>query len=143
MNPKFRTLTERFFVSPQIAPEDLKDAAAMGVTLVINNRPDGEEPDQPSGGVIEKAAQALGLAYVAIPITGGAVSAADLDAFDSALAQSRGATLAFCRSGTRSTVVRALARARSGAEIGAIIEEAAEAGYDLSGLAPRLAAMRS
>lgn len=143
MNPKFRTLTERFFVSPQIAPEDLKDAAAMGVTLVINNRPDGEEPGQPSGGVIEKAAQALGLAYVAIPITGGAVSAADLDAFDAALAQSHGAALAFCRSGTRSTVLRALARARSGAEIGAIIEEAAEAGYDLSGLAPRLAAMRS
>lgn len=142
MNPKFRTLTETFFVSPQIAPEDLADAAAMGVTLIINNRPENEEPGQPAGPTIEKAARSQGLAYVAIPITGGAVSAADLDAFDAALAENKGAVLAYCRSGTRSTVLRAFARARAGAEVGAVIEEAAEAGYDLSGLAPRLAALR-
>lgn len=142
MNPKFRTLSERFFVSSQILASDLKDAAALGVTLVINNRPDGEEPGQPAGAEIEGAARALGLAYAAIPIGGAGVGAADMDAFDAAVRANTGAVLAYCRSGTRSTVLRACASARAGAEIGAIVEEAAESGYDLSGLAPRLAALR-
>jgi uncharacterized protein (TIGR01244 family) len=143
MNPKFRTLTETFFVAPQIAVDDLKDAAAMGVRLIINNRPDGEEPGQPTTAEIRKAAQTLGLAYVAIPVTGVAsIRPADLDAFDAAVAGAGGAVLAHCKSGTRSTVLRALSRARAGAEVGAILEEAAEAGYDLSGLAAQLAALR-
>lgn len=143
MNPKFRTLTETFFVAPQIVADDLKDAAAMGVTLIINNRPDGEEPDQPSTSAMKQAAAALGLSYVAIPVTGaGAIKPVDIDAFDAAVKAAMGAVLAHCKSGTRSTVLRAFARARAGAEIGAIVEEAAEAGFDLSGLMPQLAGMR-
>lgn len=142
MNPKFKTLSESFFVAPQITAGDLRDAGALGVTLIVNNRPDGEEPGQPAGADLERAAKALGLYYVAIPIAGAAVGASDLDAFDKAVAQNRGATLAFCRSGTRSTLLRAYARARAGAEIGPLIEEAAEAGYDLSRLAPQFDQVR-
>lgn len=143
MNPKFRTISETFFVAPQIVPGDLKDAAAMGVSLIMNNRPDGEEPGQPTTAEMRQAAEALGLAYVAIPITGvPSIRPADIDAFDAAIAGAGGAVLAHCKSGTRSTVLRALARARAGAEVGAILEEAAEAGYDLSGLAVHLAAQR-
>lgn len=141
MAPKFRPLADGFYVSPQIAEEDVAAAAALGVALIVNNRPEGEEPGQPQGAAIERAARAAGLDYVAIPISGMNVGDADLDAFDRAVAGARGAVLAFCRSGTRSTVVRALARARAGAKVDEIVNEAAEAGYDLSGLAPRLQAL--
>lgn len=142
MSPKFRPLAEGFFVAPQITESDIADAASLGVTLVINNRPDGEESGQPTGAEIEAAARRAGLAYVAIPVVGvPAIGAADIDAFDRAIGANTGGVLAYCRSGTRSTVVRALSRARAGARVEAIIEEAGEAGYDLTGLAPRLAAI--
>lgn len=142
MNAKFRPLAEGFLVSPQIAASDIPDAAALGVALVINNRPDGEEPSQPAGSSIAAAAKQAGLQYVAIPVAGMNVAAADLDAFDAAVRAAEGPVLAFCRSGTRSTVLRALARARAGDDVEGLIEEAAEAGYDLSGLAGRLFALQ-
>ena len=57
------------FVSGQIAPADVAEAAALGVTLIVNNRPDGEEPGQPSGAEIEAAAVAAGLEYRHIPVS--------------------------------------------------------------------------
>ena len=134
-------LAPRFFVSPQIAPSDLAEAKARGVTLVINNRPEGEGADQPRGADIAEAAKSAGMTYVAIPVGPAGVSDADLDAFDAALKSNEGAVLAFCKSGTRSTVIRALARARGGADPRALIEEAANAGYNIAGLAPRLQAL--
>ena len=144
MSPKFRPLADGFYVSPQIKEADIAAAAALGVTLIVNNRPDGEEPGQPTGSAIEAAARRAGLAYVAIPVAGVAtLGVADIDAFDRAVGANPGAVLAYCRSGTRSTVMRALSRARAGDSVDAIIEEAAEAGYDLTGLAPRLAAIQA
>lgn len=136
-----RPLTETFWVAPQIAPEDVREAATKGVKLIINNRPDGEEPGQPVGAEIEAEANKAGLAYVAIPIRGGNISESDLDAFDAALAKAKGVVLAYCRSGTRSTTLRAFARARAGEDIDVILREAAEAGYDLSGLSSKLEAL--
>lgn len=133
MPADFIPLAPNFWVSPQIAAADLRDAKALGVTLVINNRPDGEEPGQPASADIEAAAAALGLAYIDIPVGPMGVSAQMLDSFDKALAASKGGVLAFCRSGTRSTIVRALAEARKGRSVDAIIGEAAQAGYNLSG----------
>ncbi|MBB5518128.1 TIGR01244 family sulfur transferase [Amphiplicatus metriothermophilus] len=136
-----RPLSQTFWVAPQITPEDVREAAAKGVRLVINNRPDGEEPGQPAGAEIEAAAKEAGLAYIAIPIRGGNIGEADLDAFDVAVANASGVTLAYCRSGMRSAALRALARARAGGDVEAILREAAEAGYDLAGLRPRLEAL--
>jgi hypothetical protein len=39
--------------------------------LIINNRPDGEEPNQPLGVEIEKAATAAGMDYRSVPIIRG------------------------------------------------------------------------
>jgi uncharacterized protein (TIGR01244 family) len=133
MSGDFIPLAPSFWVSPQIAAEDLAAAKTLGVGLVINNRPDGEEFGQPRGDEIEAAAKALGLAYVAIPVGPMGVSAAHLDAFDKALAENKGGVLAFCRSGTRSTIVRALSEARKGRAVDEIISEAAEAGYNIAG----------
>jgi uncharacterized protein (TIGR01244 family) len=50
----------------------------------------------------------------------------------------QGPVLAFCRSGTRSTCLWALARSSRGADPDILIRDAAEAGYDLRPLAPLL-----
>ena len=133
MSAKFIPLAEGFYVAPQITPDDTETAKALGVTLIVNNRPDGEEIGQPKGSDIEAAARAAGLAYVAIPVSGMAIGPDHLDAFDAALAGNDGGVLAFCRSGTRSTVVRAYARARAGDPVDEIIDEAANAGYNIAG----------
>ena len=65
----FRKLDDSISVAGQIAPEDIAAAAAQGFTFIINNRPDDEQPGQPSGAEMEAAARAAGLGYAAIPIT--------------------------------------------------------------------------
>jgi uncharacterized protein (TIGR01244 family) len=119
----------------QIVPADLPALAAGGIRLVVNNRPDGEEPGQPSSARIAEAARAAGLDYRHIPIAGG-FPADRIDAMADAL--ERGPALLFCRSGTRSTWLWALARASRGGEADTLLRQAAEAGHDLSPLAPRL-----
>jgi uncharacterized protein (TIGR01244 family) len=125
----FRRLDARTLVAGQIRPEDLPQAAAAGVTMVVNNRPDGEEPGQPSSAEIEAAAQSAGLAYRYIPVAGG-LSPAQVDAMAEALQD--GNVLAFCRSGTRSTWLWALARAQFGDDADSLVAAAAAAGYDIS-----------
>ncbi len=141
MPAKIIPLADGYNVSAQLAPADVAEAARGGVKLLINNRPDDEEAGQPKGDEIQAAAKESGLAYVAIPLRLPTVTDADLDRFDDALARAEGPVLAFCRSGTRSTIIRALAKARRGADPRALIEEAGKAGYDISGLTPRLEAL--
>ena len=124
-------------VAGQIGAEDVPAIAEAGVTLIVNNRPDGEEPGQPSGETIRAAAQAAGLAYRFIPVAGG-LSAPQVEAMAAAFDEAGGKVLAFCRSGTRSTYLWALARARRGADAETLIGQAAAAGYDLTPLRPHL-----
>jgi uncharacterized protein (TIGR01244 family) len=114
------------FVSGQIAPEDV---ASLGVTMIVNNRPDGEEPGQPSSDEIEEAARAAGIDYRHIPVAGGFSPAQVADMAD-ALQAADGPVLAFCKSGTRSTYLWALARSRLGTPADEIVRSAEEAGYD-------------
>jgi uncharacterized protein (TIGR01244 family) len=128
-------------VAPQIAPGELGEIAEDGFALVINNRPDHEEHGQPDGAAIAEAARAAGLDYVAIPVTPGGFSAAQVEAMAAALGGAKGPVLAFCRSGTRSTNLWALAEASQGVDPDELIAKAAAAGYDLSGIRPTLAAL--
>ncbi|HEX5184775.1 MAG TPA: TIGR01244 family sulfur transferase [Allosphingosinicella sp.] len=122
-------LDSKIFVSGQIAPSDIAEAAAAGVKTIVNNRPDGEEPGQPTSAEIEAASRAAGLAYRHIPVAGG-FSQSQVEAMAKALED--GPVLAFCRSGTRSTWLWALARARLGAPAAELVAMAAAAGYDLA-----------
>jgi len=133
----FRTLDERTLVAGQIGPGDIAAAAAAGVTLIVNNRPDGEEPGQPATAEIEAAARAAGLAYRHLPIAGG-IAPGEAEAMAALLDEADGKALLFCRSGTRSTYLWALARAKQGADGAAILARAEAAGYDLSPLRPVL-----
>lgn len=137
----FRKIDETILVAPQITAADLAEAAALGVTTVINNRPDDEEAGQPAGDGIAAAAQLAGLDYVAIPVTHAGFSHAQIDAMSAALEQARGPVLAYCRSGTRSTYLWALARAKLGDHPAVLIEKAEAAGYDLRAIRPMLDAL--
>lgn len=135
-----KTLTENMFVSPQIDVAAVADAARHGVTLIINNRPDGESADQTPGADIAAAALVAGIAYVAIPVTQAGFSMPQVEAMVAALDGAsgpnapNGKVLAYCRSGTRSTNLWALAQASGGASADSLTRAAANAGYDLSPL---------
>ncbi len=128
----FRKLDETISVAGQITPDDIAEAARLGFTFVINNRPDDEQPGQPPAAEIEAAATAAGLGYRAIPITHAGFSENQVTAMQEALGAAPGPVLAFCRSGTRSTLVWALARARMGDDAETLQVKAQAAGYDLT-----------
>lgn len=132
----FIRITDKVSVAPQIAPEDVATAAAQGFRCIVNNRPDGESFDQPPGAEIAAAAEAAGLAYVAIPIDHTGFNLEQVDAMVGAL--EKGPVLAFCRSGTRSCNLWALAAAKQGGDPAAIIAAAGAGGYNVAGLLPLL-----
>ncbi|MBW4331341.1 TIGR01244 family phosphatase [Stakelama sp. CBK3Z-3] len=133
-----RRIDERISVAPQIDPADIGEIAQAGFTTIINNRPDEEEAGQPEGDAIRADAEALGLGYNAIPITHAGFSHAQIDAMRAALDAATGPVLAYCRSGTRSANLWALASAKAGGDPETIIAQAAGAGYDLSAIRPLL-----
>ncbi|ANI80378.1 bifunctional protein tyrosine phosphatase family protein/NAD(P)/FAD-dependent oxidoreductase [Sphingobium sp. EP60837] len=130
-------LDEKLLVCAQITPEDIDQVASAGVRQIINNRPDGEEPGQPFSADLKAQAEALGIAYRHIPISGGNFDEASVTDFGDALAYADGLTLAFCRTGTRATTLWALSQAGS-RPTAAILSAANAAGYDLSQLRGRI-----
>jgi uncharacterized protein (TIGR01244 family) len=127
----FRTVTEHFSVAPQIGPDDVARAKAEGFVLLINNRPEGESPDQTPGSEIEALARAAGLDYLAIPIVGGP-RRDQAEAQADAVAHAGGKVLAYCRSGTRSINTWALGEALADAlPRDELVRLGAAAGYDL------------
>ena len=98
----FRRVNDSITVSPQVAEADMARAAAEGFVLVINNRPDGEDPSQPPGAAIEAAARAAGMDYLHVPVRGGPTPE-QVETVRAAVEAAQGPVLAFCRSGTRST----------------------------------------
>jgi uncharacterized protein (TIGR01244 family) len=123
-----KSLDSAVSVSGQLRPEDV---ASSGAAMIVNNRPDGEEPGQPLSADIEAAAAAAGIAYRHIPVSGG-FSLPQVTQMAEALGAAEGPVLAFCKSGTRSTFLWALARSHMGDEAEAVVAKAAAAGYDLS-----------
>lgn len=133
-----RKVDDNISVAPQIAVEDVAAIKAAGFTGIVNNRPDDEEAGQIPGDAIRAAAEAAGLTYTAIPITHAGFSYPQIEAMAEVLAGADGPVLAFCRSGTRSCNLWALAQARNGADPDELIARGAGAGYNLDGLRPLL-----
>ena len=129
-----RRIDDHVSVAPQITASEVSALAAAGYAEIVNNRPDDEEPGQPSGKEIAAAAAAAGIAYRAIPVTHAGFSGNQVEAMANALTAAAGPVLAYCRSGTRSANLWALARARMGDEPATLVAQAADAGYDLSGI---------
>jgi uncharacterized protein (TIGR01244 family) len=134
---ELKRINQHVTVSPQISPADVPTLKAAGFTTIINNRPDGEAPDQPSSDTIQKAAQAAGMVYHYIPLGRDGVSPDMVERTTEALEASEGPVFCYCRSGTRSTTLWALSQAGK-LPADRIIAEAAAAGYDMSHLAGHL-----
>ena len=126
-----RQLDDKTLVGGQIAPGDVAALQAQGVTLIVNNRPDGEDAGQPTSDEIEAAATAAGVAYRHVPIARG-MGPSDVEAMREAIhAAADGKMFAFCRSGNRSTLAWAVAKSEDGAAR-ADLERCAEgAGFTL------------
>ena len=141
MTLSLRRVTDAVSVAPQIDPADIAAIKAAGFVAIISNRPDDEEPGQPRGEAIRAAAQDHGLAYSFIPVTHAGFSHPQLDAMAAALADAGGPVLAYCRSGTRSCNLWALAAAKAGGDPAQLAAAAAGAGYDLGAIRPLLDAL--
>jgi uncharacterized protein (TIGR01244 family) len=123
-------------VAGQILPEQMEALKASGVAMIVNNRPDGEEPGQPLSIEVETAARAAGLDYRHIPVRG--LSEQQIEAMEDALDAAQGPVLAFCKSGTRSIFLWALARSRKGDAADELMRKAVAAGYNLTPIAAYL-----
>ena len=125
-----RQLDERTLVSSQIAAAEVAALAEQGVTMIVNNRPDDEDPEQPAGADIAAAAEAAGVAYRFVPVRYG-IGPAEIDGMrDAVAATGDGKLLAFCRSGTRSALTWALAKRAEGAPADEVALRVSEAGID-------------
>ena len=135
-----RKLSADFSVSPQIAADDVAEIAALGFKSVLCNRPDGEALEQTPSVQIAEQALRCGLEFRLIPVSGCNFTDAAVANFSRALESLPTPILGYCRTGTRSTNLWALALAgkHSPQEL---ISLAKSAGYDLSAIAPRLTAV--
>ena len=129
-------LTDELTVSPQIQAEDVAAIAAAGFKMIVCNRPDGEEFGQPPFSLIEKAAADAGLEARFLPVVSGGMTLENVEDFDLALKEASGPVFAYCRSGTRCTALWSL-NAVKGRPVSEVLETAARAGYDMSGLLGR------
>ena len=122
------------FVAPQIQPEDVSALFERGVRLIVNNRPDGEEPGQPSAAENRSVAEDAQLAYTHIPVTAGQIGETQVRAFQEALSQANGPVLAHCKTGTRSAMLYAIGEVLDGRmSKDRVIPFGQSAGLDLSG----------
>ena len=132
-----RKLNEKVAVSPQLTVKDIEKAAAEGYKTVINNRPDKEGLMQPSSDDLRAAAEKHGMNYYHIPVTPGQFTDEQIAEFGEAVEGCNGPVLAFCKSGTRAACLWALHEAAE-QHPDTVLNACNAAGYDISGLAPRL-----
>ena len=132
-----RKISDSFSVSPQIEPDDLQTIADAGYRSVMCNRPDGEEFGQPDFAVIEEAAKAVGLNVCWVPVAGVAITPETMDDFSGALKTLPAPMLAYCRTGTRCTMLWAISQFGTLPD-DQILSATSEAGYDMAGLIAQL-----
>lgn len=129
---KVKQVVDGFAVAEQIKTDDVAVLAEQGFRSIICNRPDGEAPDQPTVAEIKASADAYKLEFRNIPVISGQLTPADISAVTVALEELPKPILAYCRTGTRSIQLWALAEGVSGRSGEDILEAGQRAGYDLS-----------
>lgn len=98
-------ITDDYFVAPQISPNDVTAIANAGFVAIICNRPDGEDPGQPSAAEIAVCCNDVGLDFHHIPVSGMPLPADAVQDHRRIVQDSDGPVLAYCRSGQRSAVI--------------------------------------
>lgn len=137
-----KPLVAGVWIAGQISPEQVDELKAHGIDAVVDLRPDGEAPDQPSSGVVEAAALGAGVAFSYAPVAGSEIPAAAVDAVSRAILRPGNTVLLYCRSGRRAARAWALAEASrtGGLDAEAIAAAANSAGQPVDNLREQIAA---
>lgn len=135
-----RPLDDTTSVAPMLEPGDMALLAATGVTTIICNRPDSEVEPGHRAADMQAAAEKAGMAFVYNPVTMPAVTVEAVEEQADALEAAGGGVVAYCRSGTRSAILWALAMAGR-MPVDDILARTEAAGYPLPGLRAQIAAI--
>ena len=138
---KFAKINNELTVSDQITVEDLKEIQAQGYKTIFCNRPDQESEGQLAFSTIEKEAQNLGIKAIHQPVIGGQISDDDIAQFGSSFELAQKPIFAYCRTGTRCSMLWALSQAKT-LPIDEVLNKTQIAGYDLSSLRDRLNSLK-
>jgi len=136
---EIKKLNENLSVAGQLMPSDVASIADQGFKTIICNRPDGEAADQPEFDTIRQQAEGAGLDVVFMPVIAGGPTGQNVDDFSAALDNAQSPILAYCRTGTRCTILWALSQGAKGIPVDDIVSTAASAGYDVSNVAAYIA----
>lgn len=93
---------KRITVGPQIYADQLLKLKRQGFSVIINNRPDGEEKNQPNSKKIKFESESLGINFFYIPVSPLGISKENINELAKALTSTSGPVYAYCRSGSRS-----------------------------------------
>jgi len=132
-----KPLSPNLSVTPQIEIAEVADLAARGFRSIIGNRPESEAPDQPDWSSLVAEAERHGMSACQIPVVLGQIGPDDVERFAEALRDLPTPIAAFCRTGTRSAMLWALANP-DGLSVDERIATAAAQGYDLAPLRARM-----
>ncbi len=135
-------LADNLYIAPQLTPADVEEAAKLGIRSVICNRPDGEEDGQPAFSEVQQWLADAGIRHsVQQPVVALQINADDAARFQALREQTPAPVLAYCRTGTRSSLLWGYAQAADGMPVADIIAAAQTAGVDLTNFAERLQAV--
>lgn len=137
---ELRALSEDHSVADQLDPADMTQLAALGVTTVICNRPDGEVPASHQAAALQIAAEAAGLVFVFNPVNGAAMTLDNVEEQAEAIDSAEGPVVAYCASGMRSAVMWAFAQAGQ-MPTDEIIAACEAAGYQMAGMRGQIDAL--
>lgn len=134
-----RKLAGQLYIAPQLTEADVKEAAELGIRTVICNRPDGEEENQPTFAQIQNLLAAEGIrATHHQPVVAPAINAADVAAFHKLLENADQPVLAYCRTGTRCSLLWGYHQVQNGSTAAEVVTAAAAAGVNLDNFQARL-----
>lgn len=132
MNHNFKSLTDDVMVSPQISLSQIDSIIASGIKTVVCHRPDSElssvEPDHTQ---VEDALAQHGIAFFYQPVQ--QLAQPDIQQFATLLREQSAPLLAYCASGTRSTLLWALSQVLiENQSRDDVVKSAYAAGYDIA-----------
>ena len=134
-----RKLTDTLYIAPQLTEADVQEAVRLGIQTVICNRPDGEEENQPSFKQVESWLEAAGISeHHHQPVVAPAINAVDVAAFQNLLESVPQPVLAYCRTGTRCSLLWGYHQVQNGASVAEVVAAAQQAGVNLSNFEARL-----
>ncbi|STZ76782.1 TIGR01244 family sulfur transferase [Bergeriella denitrificans] len=132
-------ISENLYISPQLHESDAQQAAALGIRSVVCNRPDGEEEGQPAVAEVQAWLAQAGIAeFHHQPVVAPSITAEDVARFQALTAQAAQPVLAYCRTGTRCSLLWAYHQVQHGMDVAAAKAAAAQAGVNLDNFDSRL-----